>query len=590
MNWCKKGIALSLAAFMAANLSVPVSAAEKTSGKEEVIYVMTQADGTVDNVNAVNIFPGGDVTDYGDYSSVKMLTTTDKIHQKKDKITFSSSADKVYYQGTLKNAEVPWDISIRYFLNDEEYSAEEIAGKSGALEIKVSITENPKCKNSFFDKYALQAAFLLDTNLCTNIKADGATEANVGADKQLSYTVLPGKGLETSIYADVENFEMDAVSINGVKLDLNMDIDKDELTDKTEELMKAVKTLNQGTTQIYDGAKKLKNGGGTLNLGISAFHSGVGKLDSGILTLQKGMKSMEKGVNTLNSKSSDLKKGSGQIEEGIESAAKGAKSLQDNLGYAQYKGAMAKNGLNVDDLKNKNQQAVSNCSAQIESLKKTISVLESQQGQEKQIEQLQSQISYMENMMQLLKANSAAMGGTESYLNSVSSGAKKLSSGTSALETAYDKFNRGLTGYTNGVSSVSSGYHQMTDGVSSLASGSKELLKNSGKLSSGSSELYDGIVDLCGGAQKLNSGTGELDQKTSNMDTKLQDKIDDILSSIQGDETKPQSFVSKKNKNVESVQFVIKTSAIEKKEKKAVKKETKETQSLWDKVTQLFGL
>ena len=58
------------------------------------------------------------------------------------------------------------------------------------------------------------------------------TVAEVGADKQLLYTILPGKGLDTSIYADVQNFEMDAISINGIKLNFNLEIDEEELTAK----------------------------------------------------------------------------------------------------------------------------------------------------------------------------------------------------------------------------------------------------------------------------------------------------------------------------------------------------------------------
>ena len=48
------------------------------------------------------------------------------------------------------------------------------------------------------------------------------------------------------------------------------------------------------------------------------------------------------------------------------------------------------------------------------------------------------------------------------------------------------------------------------------------------------------------------------------MDIQVEDKIDDMLSSITGDEDADvTSFVSDKNNNVTSVQFVIKTAAIE---------------------------
>lgn len=655
MKTYKKGIIISLVALTGANALTPITAVENTSDKEEVVYIMTQADGSIDNVNVVNIFNGGDITDYGNYSSVKILTTTDPITQTDDKITFSSSANKVYYQGTLKDTEIPWNISIRYFLDNKEYTAKEIAGMSGPLEIRISITENDKCDGSYFDDYALQATFLLDTNLCHNIKADGATTANVGSDKQLLYTVLPGKGLETSIHADVENFEMDAVSINGIKLNLNIDIDDEVLMEKVKDLMEATKKLDDGTTQLYDGTEALKTGSSSLDSGISSLNSGAGTLDLGITTLQSGMKSMQTGLDTLNSQSSTLTNGSeqikttletiqanlntvsisveqlqeltsasGKIKEGINTLCDAITTLQNNLGYAQYKAMMSQNGLDIDTLKYNNQQAITNCANQIASLKQTITALEDQPGYENQIAQLQMQISDLENIIQLLNANNAAIGGTESYLNAVSDGVSDLylgavslkneynkfdtaiselsnnlsgiitkmsalTSGINQLVSHYEEFDNGLNSYTNGVATIVLGYNQMIDGVSSLASGSKELLDGSNRLSLGSSELYDGIITLCDGAKELNNGTSELNAETSKMDTQIQDQIDEILSSIAGETTETKSFVSNKNTNVDNVQFVIKTTAIEKEEIEVETQEQAETKSLWQKFIQLFG-
>ncbi len=58
---------------------------------------------------------------------------------------------------------------------------------------------------------------------------------------------------------------MEPVSINGIKLNLNIEIDNNELMEKVEELMKATETLNNGTTQLYDGTKNLKTSSDSLN-------------------------------------------------------------------------------------------------------------------------------------------------------------------------------------------------------------------------------------------------------------------------------------------------------------------------------------
>ena len=54
--------------------------------------VFQDASGTLKNTYVVNSFSGGNITDYGDYASVKMLNTSDPIEQNGDTITFSTSA------------------------------------------------------------------------------------------------------------------------------------------------------------------------------------------------------------------------------------------------------------------------------------------------------------------------------------------------------------------------------------------------------------------------------------------------------------------------------------------------------------------
>lgn len=245
MKIFKKASSILLAVLLLLNTALPVYAEEtqkESTEKEENVYITLSADGSVRDIYVVNIVPGGDVVDYGSYSSIKLLNTTDTINQDGDTVTFSSSAEKVYYQGDLPaDTEIPWIVSIRYFLDGTEYSPDNLAGKSGALEIRFSVTENEKCSGSFYDDYALQVSFTLDTDLCNNITAPDATVANVGSDKQLTYTILPGAGIETAITADVTSFEMDAVSLNGIQMNLSIEVDDEELLEQSVTCWKPLK-------------------------------------------------------------------------------------------------------------------------------------------------------------------------------------------------------------------------------------------------------------------------------------------------------------------------------------------------------------
>ena len=78
-----------------------VAEAAEVSAKEEVVYASLDAAGNTEGIYVVNIWSGGTVTDYGDYTTVKMLTTNEDITQDGDEITFTTEEDRVYYQGDL---------------------------------------------------------------------------------------------------------------------------------------------------------------------------------------------------------------------------------------------------------------------------------------------------------------------------------------------------------------------------------------------------------------------------------------------------------------------------------------------------------
>lgn len=317
-------------------------AAEDTQEKEEVVYAVLDTSGKVDGLYVVNSFTSNDVVDYGSYENIKNLTTTDEITQDGDRISFHTDADKIYYQGDLKTKEIPWNIEIHYMMDGTEYSAEDLAGKSGKLEITMEITENKNCNDSFWDGYALQASLALDSKKCTNIEAPDATIANVGSDKQLSYIIMPGKGANITITADVEDFEMDAISINGTKLNLEFDFDKDDLLDQVYDIQDAIKELNNGANDLNDGAgdlkdgaNELKDGAGELKDGTKDMYDGTISLEDGANSLNDGVKSLNNGIetvqtalNTLNGKSGKLTKGSSQVLKALKQIQSSLKQVE----------------------------------------------------------------------------------------------------------------------------------------------------------------------------------------------------------------------------------------------------------------------
>jgi X-X-X-Leu-X-X-Gly heptad repeat protein len=281
--------------------------------KEEVVYGILDTEGNVEEIYVVNIFRGGDITDYGEYSSVKNLTTSDAIEQNGDLITVRSCSDRLYYQGTLESKELPWNIQIRYTLDGTPVSGPALAGKTGRLEIRITVTRNPNTDSTFFDNYALQIGVKLDADLCDLIETKDATVAQAGSDKQLSYTVLPGSEADISIKADVHDFDMDAITINGIRLSLSMDIDKTELLGQLNELTGAIAQLDDGAGELLAGAVELSGGVNSYISGLSAFASGMAELDRGVGDLSGGAAELSEGLSALARQNETLQKGASDI-------------------------------------------------------------------------------------------------------------------------------------------------------------------------------------------------------------------------------------------------------------------------------------
>ena len=125
-------------------------------------------------------------------------------------------------------------------------------------------------------------------------------------------------------------------------------------------------------------------------------------------------------------------------------------------------------------------------------------------------------------------------------------------------------------------------------GANSLEENYETFHKGVNSLTSATKTLANSIVTLSGGTTALYNGTNEFQEETANMDSKITDKIDSTIANMTGKNVKTISFTSEKNKNIQSVLFVIKTPAIEKvEEEKKVEVKEEET-GFFSKFLKLF--
>ena len=297
MKTFQKMLSVTLSALLTVgSLCTTVGADEPNTPKEEIVYATLNGDGSVKDITVVNAFTlsqDGAIIDYGDYAAVRNMTTTDAIRKTGDKVAIDAAAGRLYYEGTLPDAPLPWTIALRYELDGRPLSAEELAGADGHLTIRLSVTRNEACGGSFYDGCALQISLALDAAKCRNIVSDGATVANVGGDKQLSYILLPGRDADITIDADVTAFEMDGIALNGVRLDLALSVDDASLQERIDKLVRAVSSLDEGAEDLRDGASAVYDATDALQTGATRLHDGAGQLAAGASALSSGLAALD---------------------------------------------------------------------------------------------------------------------------------------------------------------------------------------------------------------------------------------------------------------------------------------------------------
>lgn len=418
-RYTKKSITAAVCFSMVLGNTLPVIAAENPQ-KEENVYASLEEDGTVSGVYVVNEYDlekDTRITDYGDYTEVTNLTTEDKIEETADGYTVEGKKGKFYYQGNLETKELPWKIQISYYLNGEKKNPKELAGESGNLEIRISVKKNEKVKGDYFEDYLLQATVTLDSEKCKNIQAEGATLANVGADKQILYNIMAGQEKEFSITSEVTDFEMDGISFQGVPMSFAIDTDSLDMTalyEQTDELKEAVSRLDEG-------AGSLKEGTGELAKGSSRLLDATGSLAQGAVSLKTGTDGAALGSSSLVRGSQELETGIGTYLNGVSSAASGSKSL--------IQGA--------------------------DSLKEGAPVLEAGAGQ-------------------LAEGTRTYTEGTESYIDGVQayiSGVEQLKEGAGQLAGL-----KNLGEVSRGITVLKDSSQQLTDGAAALSDGLEALL------------------------------------------------------------------------------------------------------------------
>lgn len=565
----------------------------EVSSKDEVVYANLSATGDRQKiyvVNTLDIKKEGKVVDYGSYSSLKNLTDLAELEQKDKKVQLSAPEGKFYYQGNLDEEPLPWDIAISYTLDGKQISPEDLAGKDGHVEIQIETSANEKVNPVFFENYLLQISIPMDSSVFTNIKAPDGMVANNGKNKQVTFTVMPENEGKLAVEADAANFELSGIDIAGAPQSMSIDSpDAGEMTGEMKTLSDAISELNDGVAELSSGVSELNNGAGELEDGSSQYKNGISDLAGSSAELVSGSREIEKALETMSNSLGNAGEidtsGMDQLVDGLAGISGGLGDTKDGLAalkqnYKSAYGALdsAMEAIPSYTLTKEEFAALKSSDADQEVVGKlieTYTAAQTAKGTYAEVKQafaavdgtLQGVIDALAEMQRNLDAMAGELSSSLEKMDSAG-GFAELQEGIAALSSNYKTFHSGLEDYTSGVSQLSSSYQELHTGVAGLADGTEEL-------ENGAGELHD--------------GTNELHESTSDLPGQMTEEIDQMISEFDKSDFEAVSFVSDKNENVNSVQFVLKTESIKYEEPETAEKPVEEEKGFWARLKDLFS-
>ena len=553
--------------------------------KDEVVYGNLNGDGTIHDLYVVNSFDinkPGKITDYGSYQAVRNLTNLSELIQTKDEVNFQvEEEEEFYYQGELDNKPLPWDISITYLLDDEEVEANELAGKSGHLDIQISTSENKDVDPVFFENYLLQISLTMDPLIFDNIQAPEATEANEGKDKNFSFSIMPDQEEDLIISSDVTDLEMDPIDISAVPANIAMeDPDIGEMTSEMAELADGIKEINNGVAELADGISEWSNGASELKEGASAFQSGLQELDNSSGELIEGSKQILGVMRDIsgameNAPDFDQWNDTGELEELPHALRETAGEIKD---YSN----------NIDEVNDElnqipEEEIPSISENQFQEIREMLEENEVDEEILNNIDQLEKWYQTSEDMQDLdLDIPDDATGVMNDMVSELESLADEIENNLNNLDQLED-----LEELSNGITTMAEEYESFHEGLVSYTEGVHELNQSYNEIDSGINELTNGASSLKDGVTELQEGTQALEEETADLPHDMESELDELMEEFDFSDFEPTSFVSDKNEKVDVVQFVLQTEKIKPSEPEKSTEEEEE-KSLWDRFLDLF--
>ncbi len=560
---------------------------EKNSGeddkttKQETVYQTLDANGRpidtvvsdwLKNPNANSV-----VDDVSELSDIVNTKGDEEFTQDGSKLAWNTSSADIYYQGTT-NKQSPVGIEISYKLDGQDVNVNDIAGKSGRLEMNIKYTNSSKKivtidgkKTEIFTPFLMATGMILPVDNFKNLSIDNGNILSEGDNNIVIAYGMPGlsESLDLDNFALSDDINVDFSKINDkitdtVKIttdvtDFEMkstytiatseffkDIDLDDvgdtgkLEDKMEELTDAAKELVNGSGKINKNLNKLDSKFVDYSDAIDTLHDSTGTLDDGAEKLRKGINSYTNGADQLLDGVITYVSGTKTLAKSAKEYAKNTKKIVNKVGELKSKG--------TEVLAQGSEEFSTSLNTYVSTVNKILSVdtftnmigglgtINTGVGQLKDAaSQVSEGVSSLKSGMEGLNA---AAGNITQYNEEVDGYLAELKKLYASIEDESEKavimeiinyigtaqkVGNGIESSTSSQSEMASGFDAVSGGLTAISGGLSEIADKTGsQAASGLAEagsLTDGLAQLkSAGEQLVSSYDGKLDAGIKSLD------------------------------------------------------------------------
>ena len=346
----------------------PVDAPFVTPGeKDESVYVKADAAGRPTEKTVEVVLKKIEGTDpIEDRSNLREIRNTEGNEEYSEagegRYLWQNNGEDIHYKGK-SDEELPVNVHITYYLEGQEVSAEQIAGKTGKVKIRFDY------ENSTDVPFMVLSAAMLPADVFSDVEIKNGRVMDLGDQKAVIGFAFPGlmdtlklvdyeptEEIELSEYVEIEaraeEFALDFTA-SVVSTGLFEELEDKDLED-LDELPEDMEELTDASTEIRDAAQELADGGSEFGDYLSQYFDGLSQLSQGTDSLDQGLTLLSQNITKISEGSKSLQGGLEQIDQSLAKVDLSALSSPESREAAEAaQAALVSLGQNGAELKEK---------------------------------------------------------------------------------------------------------------------------------------------------------------------------------------------------------------------------------------------